>query len=219
MNLIEAAHDRFAVGRRARTLAGKLAAIIPPGATLLDVGSGDGLIAILMKENRPDIAVCGTDVLARLRTHIPITLFDGQTIPFPDASFDVLTIVDVLHHTEDPLVLLREAIRVSRRCLLIKDHTLDGFLAGPTLRFMDWVGNAHHGVALPYNYWPKQKWLAAFAQLGLTVEHWETVPELYPWPARMIFGRSLHFIARLDSRRCPSRSSSSSEEPCRAAVS
>jgi hypothetical protein len=39
---------------------------------------------------------------------------------------------------------------------LIKDHTLNGFLAGLTLRFMDWVGNACYGIALPYHYWSQQ---------------------------------------------------------------
>ena len=61
-----------------------------------------------------------------------------------------------------PRQLLREAVRVARRGLLIKDHTLTGFLAGPTLRLMDRVGNQRHGVALPYNYWTQQQWLRNF---------------------------------------------------------
>ena len=44
--------------------------------------------------------------------------------------------VDVLLHTLDPMILLREAIRVARQTVVIKDHTLDGLLAGPTLRAM-----------------------------------------------------------------------------------
>jgi hypothetical protein len=38
--------------------------------------------------------------------------------------------LDVLHHTDDANVLLREARRVTRRDVLIKDHRLNGFLAG-----------------------------------------------------------------------------------------
>ena len=53
--------------------------------------------------------------------------------------------VDVLHHTDDPMVLLREAGRVASGFVLIKDHTQNGILAGRRLRFMDWVGNARHG--------------------------------------------------------------------------
>ena len=106
--------------------------------------------------------------------------------------------VDVLHHTRDPQALLREARRVARRSLIIKDHARDGVAAGPTLRFMDWGGNARHGVALPYNYWPRWRWDDAFRRLGLTVESWDRDLCLYPPPAHWLFDRSLHFTTRLD---------------------
>jgi SAM-dependent methyltransferase len=143
------------------------------------------------------LEVHGIDVLVRGETHIPVLPFDGRSIPHPDRSFDVVLFVDVLHHTDDPTLLLREAARVARRCIILKDHTRDGLLAGPTLRFMDRVGNARHGVTLPYNYWPKARWLAAFEQLGLTIEAWHSDLHLYPWWADWMFGRSLHFLARI----------------------
>jgi hypothetical protein len=74
--------------------------------------------------------------------------------------------VDVLHHTQDPMVLLREAVQVARKAIVIKDHTLNGFMAGLTLRLLDWVGNARHGVALPYTYRPQQRWWEAFDTFG-----------------------------------------------------
>ena len=78
-------------------------------------------------------------------------------------------LVDVLHQTDDPMNLLREAVRVARQAIVIKDHLLQGAFAYPTLRFMDWVGNARHGVALPYNYWTPAEWHGAFDKLGLAV--------------------------------------------------
>jgi hypothetical protein len=105
----------------------------------------------------------------------------------------------MLHHTDDPTILLREGSRVSRHSLVIKDHTLDGLMAGATLRLMDTVGNAQHGVPLPHNYWPKHRWLEAFDDLGLRIEAWIVDLHLYPWPASLAFDRSLHFVARLDT--------------------
>lgn len=198
MSLIGKVHARAVFGRRVRVLAEMLTALVPEGPlSLLDVGCGDGLITSRIAAARTDLTAEGIDVFVRPQTHIPVTAFDGHTLPFADRSIDVVQFVDVLHHTDDPMILLREAVRVARRAILIKDHCRDGFLAGPTLRFMDWVGNAPHGVRLPYNYWPEARWRQAFAELGTPIEEWIRRVPLYPWPASMLFQRGLHFIARL----------------------
>jgi hypothetical protein len=63
---------------------------------------------------------------------------------------------------------------------------------------MDWIGNARHRVVLPYNYWPEQRWNQAFQHLGLQLVAKEKALDLYPRPARWLFERRLHFIARLE---------------------
>lgn len=193
-------HDGYVHGRRVRVLERHLSELMPAGAKVLDVGCGDGLLARLIQQGRPDLDISGIDVLVREGAHIPVDPFDGRTIPAADASVDVVLFVDVLHHTDDPRILLREAARVSRQAVLIKDHTRDGLLAGPTLRFMDYVGNAHHGVTLPYNYWPRRRWQDAFRDLDWAVRDWKDDLRLYPRPADWVFGRSLHFIARLEPK-------------------
>lgn len=198
MRLIERIHGQYAHSRRVRVLRDHLAELIPPDSHVLDVGSGDGLLAHLIAQQRPDIALRGIDVLLREQTYIPVEAFDGQVIPYGDASFDVVLFVDVLHHTEDPILLLHEAVRVARKALVIKDHTLNGFFAGPILCFMDWVGNARYSVVLPYNYWPQQRWFEVFNMLDLTIGVWKKDLGLYPRPANWLFERSLHFITRLD---------------------
>ena len=182
-------------------LGNHLIEFIPQNSRVLDVGCGDGLLARFIKDARIDLDIRGIDVLARDQIHIPIDIFNGDVIPYDDRSFDVVIFVDVLHHTEDPMVLLREAARVSRKEIIIKDHTRDGLLAGPTLRFMDWVGNDRYGVALPYNYWPEKRWLEAFRVLGLEIGVWKRKLGLYPRPASWVFGRSLHFITRLEKNK------------------
>jgi SAM-dependent methyltransferase len=177
-----------------------LAGLIPPHARVLDVGCGDGLLARRIMQRRSDIELRGVDVLLRRQTHIPVEAFDGQVIPYADGSFDAVMLVDVLHHTQDPMQLLHEAARTAGTAIVIKDHTLNGLLAGPTLRLLDWVGNAPHGVALPYNYWPQARWFEAFSILKLAIRVWKGALHLYPRPAHWLFDRSLHFIARLDVR-------------------
>jgi len=187
--------------RRVRVLCNELSLLLPRGARVLDVGSGDGLLASLVQSARPDVTVSGIDVLVRGDTRIPVTPFDGNRIPFEDQSFDVVMFVDVLHHTADPAVLLREAARVARSSIVIKDHRLEGPCARPILTFMDWVGNARHGVSLPNNYWPERRWRETFDTLGLAVGDWHTDLGLYPGLADRVFGGSLHFVARLQPGR------------------
>ena len=93
--------------------------------------------------------------------------------------------------------MLREAARVARTRILIKDHTLRGRLSERLLRFMDDIGNRRFGVALPYNYWPEERWLEAFVELDLRVDAWQSDLGLYPLPLDWIFGRNLHFVAAL----------------------
>lgn len=183
--------------RRVRVLAEQVAKLLAPSAKVLDVGCGDGRIAAEIYRRRPDLSITGIDVLVRPDARIPTNWFDGERIPFDDDSFDSVVLIDVLHHTLEPGRLLREAMRVARNEVIVKDHTLDSLIAGPILRFMDHAGNDQHGVASVYKYWPTVRWRGEFAALNVRVADWITDPPLYPWPANLLFGRHLHFIARL----------------------
>jgi len=197
MGAIGVLHEKLVFNRRVETLAGWFAHLVPKGASVLDVGCGDGLISAVLQAKRPDLILRGIDVLPRSYTHIPVEMFDGSLIPSDDQSFDVVLFSDVLHHTPDPAVLLREARRVARHSVLIKDHNRNGLAAGARLRFMDWVGNARFGVALPYNYWNERQWREAWREIGLQPDQIVTTLGLYPIPANWIFGARLHFVALL----------------------
>ena len=201
--LLNSIHGAAVFNRRVRVLAGHLADAIPSRGTVLDLGCGDGSVAAALMQIRPDLKVEGVDVLIRPQTHIPVTQYDGTTLPFEDQSFDYVTIVDVLHHTDDPAAVLTEAARVARRGIALKDHLLEGILAGPTLRFMDWVGNRGHGVVLPYNYLTRKDWQSAFDKAGLAAVSNAERLGLYPPPFGWLFDRQLHFVALLAPGRQP----------------
>ena len=142
--MIGAIHDKLIRRRRIRVLSLALETLLTTDAHILDVGCGDGELDKRLMKLRPDIQIEGIDVLARKYAQIPVREFDGRRIPYSDNSIDIAMLIDVLHHTEDPTVLLAEAQRVARQAVIIKDHCLDGILAGPTLRLMDWTGNARY---------------------------------------------------------------------------
>ena len=113
--------------RRVRVLAEHLADQLDGGDTVLDVGCGDGSIAQAIMTHKPQLKFEGIDVLLRPHSAIPVQVYDGDRIPFADKSFDWVTIVDVLHHTDEPARVLAECARVARRGVVIKDHLREGF--------------------------------------------------------------------------------------------
>lgn len=195
-------HKNLIHPRRVQRIVEYFAKRIPKNATVLDVGTGDGRLARLLAENRPDLELHGLDVLLRPDALIPVKAFNGSDLPFPDDSFDCVLFVDVLHHADDPLRLLREAKRVARRCVLLKDHTANGLLSRPTLKLMDWVGNAQHGVHMTYRYFSRRQWLEAFEQVGMPIDFWDTKIDLYGPLGNLVFGRSLHCMIGLNPGKC-----------------
>jgi SAM-dependent methyltransferase len=195
--VLDTVHGGLVHQRRVRVLSGHLAEVTPSDAHVLDVGCGDGLIGALIHEHRPDVDMTGIDIAARGDTHIPVREFDGVSIPVEDQGADVVMLVDVLHHADDPMALLGEAARVARRAIVLKDVTPLGPLSNGTLRFMDWVGNARHGVPLPYTFWSQDQWRRAFSELELSVEDVRRRLGLYPPPWNLLFEKRMHFIVRL----------------------
>jgi SAM-dependent methyltransferase len=203
VNLVERIHEVYIRRRRARVLSQRIAQVLPPQASVLDVGCGDGHLASLIQQRLPGVRIQGVDVLLRDRPCIPVKCFDGRRLPYPHGSFDVVMFNDVLHHADDPHILLQEAVRVARQAIVIKDHLLEGILAGCTLRLMDRAGNRRFSVRLAYNYWRQSQWIEAFEALGTTLDCWNDRVNLYAWPLTIFFDRHLHFVARLMIHRGP----------------
>lgn len=189
-------HNKLVFGRRVRTLAAAISARVPQNARVLDVGCGSGDLAALIMQLRPDVSIEGIDVLVRPGTAIPVHAYDGSHIPFAQDAFDVAMVVDVLHHTDDPEAVLAEIARVAP-IIIVKDHLREGLGARLTLRFMDWVGNAAHGVRLPYNYLSRREWNAIWRRLHLGTSAFATRLALYPRPFSWFFDRELHFVTVL----------------------
>ena len=60
------------------------------------------------------------------------------------------------------------------------------------------MGNAHHGVVLPYNYWSSAQWRQAFDALDLRVSEWRAAKlGLYATPFDLLFERRLHMVCVL----------------------
>ncbi len=200
---VGAGHDKASGGRRTEVPGDMVAERLKDQDSVLDVGTGNGLIASMFSRQNDELTVRGIDVFIRPETYIPVEHFDGKTMPAEDNAYDAVTFVDVLHHTEGGEHLVKEAARVAKNYIVIKDHLANSWWDKLVLRLMDWVGNAPHGVVLPYNYNSSAEWERWFEFANLeVVEYTEDVP-LYKWPLNLVFGNRLHFIGVFRPKATP----------------
>lgn len=139
-----------------------LAAYLDNSEMVLDIGAGDGGLANELQKKLNKVNITGVDVYPQIKTYIPITIYDGKTLPYPDNSFDAVMINDVLHHDEHPDIILREARRVSKNLVLIKDHYWNNSVDYNLIKWVDHLGNSSYGVRLPYNYMKLDVWHEMF---------------------------------------------------------
>lgn len=90
---------------------------LPSGGTILEIGGGrSGLAAKLYREAE----VVTLDLDPEHERHQPadrrarFVCGDARALPFPDASFGLVTLFDVLEHIEEHEVAVAEALRVTR---------------------------------------------------------------------------------------------------------
>lgn len=151
----------------------RLCPLLHEGDRILDLGASDGRLAAKLGE-KVSAEFIGCDVHVAEKTWIPIVSYSGERLPFEDQSFDCVMIIDVLHHDLNPESVLKEACRVSRKRILIKDHFYNTRLEFFGLQVMDYIGNAPYGIRLPYNYLKLAEWEAILKRLNLRILHQET---------------------------------------------
>lgn len=141
-------------------------AMAGPFANALDFGSGDGWYARKVMDEGVVNQVTAIDVKRREHVHIEPLLYGGDRLPFESGSFDLSYSVDVLHHCPDPEAAIQELLRVTRSCIVIKDHTYESATGKFALAVLDEIGNRRFGIPSPHNYQNRWRWDDYFQQLG-----------------------------------------------------
>jgi ubiquinone/menaquinone biosynthesis C-methylase UbiE len=127
----------------------------------LDIGTGPGQIVIklarrltrwkfvgvdrspgMIAQAQANLASAGSELAGR----VEFQLADGNHLPFPDKSFDLVLCNSVLHHLAEPEKLLSEMARLVSRggAILLRDLRRPGRVAFPL--HVRWHGRHYSGV-------------------------------------------------------------------------
>jgi ubiquinone/menaquinone biosynthesis C-methylase UbiE len=104
---------------RAETVVSRVNPFLTTATKLIDIGSGTGDVAILLKKQGKEVTPVDVANFHWYRNLQPI-IYDGITLPFPDQTFDTALILMVMHHTPNPNKIFAEASRVANEIVVIE---------------------------------------------------------------------------------------------------
>ncbi|MBK5970948.1 Demethylrebeccamycin-D-glucose O-methyltransferase [Thiorhodovibrio litoralis] len=172
--------------------------MLPDGkVSLLDVGCGSGALAERLLRAKPDLHIAGIDIHRPPNCRIPASTYDGCIFPFPDNAFDLVLCADMLHHTESPQVTLREAARVARAWVIVKDHVVENWWERAIMTALDWIGNVGTGTPMPFNFLSSRQWQNVFSLARLSAEEQRNGLRYWFWPVSALIDRKMHFVVKL----------------------
>lgn len=163
---------------------------------ILDLGCGSGIVGKEF-ENFFKARLRGVDIIDQRIEKIPFQLFDGKNVPFPENYFDYVLISYVLHHSKDPIYLLKEAKRVVKDKIIIYEDLAEGFwgrlfckIHGLTFSFLFNKGKASS------NFKNDKEWKKIFGDLKLKIVSEKIVSsKIYP------VSQKLYILAKTKNKK------------------
>ncbi len=151
---------------RAKGLANTVSPYLNKDELILDIGPASCTVTeALIKQN---LKVFPLDIenFSIVDAVLP-TIYDGYKMPFKDNQFDTSLLLFVLHHTPDPMEVLIEAKRVSRKIIVFED-----IVTSPTHKSLTAALDSLINLEFynqPHTNKRDDEWKSIFSQLGLKV--------------------------------------------------
>ncbi|MCK5218800.1 methyltransferase domain-containing protein [bacterium] len=155
---------------RAENIYPKIERYIDKSEKVLDLGAGDCLVAKRIYERKTkEITVIDVESDSNL-TDLPLIFYDGIHLPFEDETFDVALLLYVLHHCDDPKIVLEEVKRVVKKKVIILEDLFYGRSEKLVLKLLDWYLGKVEGMPTPANFRKPEEWMLLFNEVGFNVK-------------------------------------------------
>ncbi len=130
----------------------------------LDIGCGNGMITHTLRQQ--DFPCTPLDVAdLAIMPDVNVIVYDGLSMPFEEKVFDTALLLTVLHHTPDPVPVLKETARVAKKIIIIEDIYSNKIQQYMTYA-MDTLVNLGHS-SMTYQNKSDLEWKATFDELGM----------------------------------------------------
>jgi len=141
---------------------------IKKGSKILDLGCGSGIVAKNF-QNFFQAEIIGVDIKDNRIFKIPFQIIDGKNLPFSENSFDVVLISYVLHHSRDPISLIKEAKRISRDKIIIYEDLPKGFMSKLICKIHGFAFDKFFQNPTSTSFKLEEEWERIFNNTGLNV--------------------------------------------------
>lgn len=141
--------------------------VLNPGERIVDVGSGYGTVTQLLREKQFEVIPVDVNDQSYQPELSPV-IYDGRSLPFKAQELDTALLLTVLHHTPNPEQVLAEAMRVSKKLIVIEDvykNSLQKYLTFFADSFFNFEFRGH-----PHSNKTRKGWEQCCHQLGLRLK-------------------------------------------------
>lgn len=162
--------DQYTSEIRARSIIKHFINLISASDRIIDIGAGKGWVPKLLEQEHK-LNITALDVVDHNTAGINLNIYNGTRLPYKEDTFDVCLLIFVLHHTDNPERLIKEALRVTRKKVIIIEDTPKNKFECYLQEKIDYYFNHRKfkDIHIAHNVMSEKDWLKLFNELKIKV--------------------------------------------------